>query len=122
MKFRVLSVFNLQAKTIPPTECVAPCVNGECKESQCFCKGGYFGRVCDKQIYSMGSDTFSTTVTLEAYEAIYFEEDFSSGEDKISFELKSTDKPLMNVIVNEQNSNDYTTFMGRDPNLATSKF
>jgi hypothetical protein len=70
----------------------------------------------------MGSDTFSTTTTLEAFEAIYFEEDFSSGEDKISFELKSNDRPLMNVIVNEQNSNDYTTFMNRDPNSSNSRF
>lgn len=70
----------------------------------------------------MGSDTFSTTRTLEAYEAIYFEEDFSSGEDKITFELKSNDRPLMKAIVNEQSASDYTTFMDRDPDSKTSRF
>ena len=47
-KFSVFCLFDLIAKNLGLGDCPALCVNGECKESRCLCKSGFFGRACDK--------------------------------------------------------------------------
>lgn len=69
----------------------------------------------------MSGDTFETSRQLEPYHAIYFQEDFSSGDSKIAFELLSKERPEMRLIVNQKDKLYYNEFMNRVPNDEGSK-
>lgn len=81
-----------------------------------MCQKGFLGRTCSHKIWKMSSDTFDEDIILNQFNLVLFQENFSDGEEKINFELQSDDKPLMGLIINQQEDLDHSLFLQRNPN------
>lgn len=62
----------------------------------------------------MNSDTMSNTSTLKQFEGIFYEEFYDSGEKETQFEIRTAQSPLVFVLSNEGDDQDYNLLYRED--------
>jgi hypothetical protein len=95
----------------------AVCVSGrgECfGTNSCSCRDGFYGRICDKSIIKMSSDTVSDSKRLKPFQVITLEESYESGDKSTQFEVRSATHADVLFIANEADGRDLNLLFRED--------
>lgn len=80
----------------------------------CACASGFTGRLCDRSVNRMSSDTLEESRKLKQFDTIMFEEFYDSGEKETQFEIRSSTSPNLIMLSNENDEQNYNLFFMED--------
>ena len=67
---------------------------------------------CQNKVYAFGTDDdFSQDIVLAPFQSFYFKENYEKGEPGTSIEAKSTNKPMMVMVLNQRDDTNNTYFV-----------
>lgn len=108
------SVLSLTSKTSndPASKTSLACTKceagrGKCQNGTCICADGYFGRICNRYVKRMDSDSTSLTRSLKQFESVSIDDMYEKGDKTTYFTIQSAESPSILFILNENSRVNY---------------